>query len=118
MEPRERCVAACSRVVRSHHAQAFVDTADHLVPKSVGEGAQDVAEAVDSITLREDEVHGHVDTELLDDFLDTLAKAACVFAKLALFDHVREPARDQLINALARFHATVAPLAAVEIGTP
>ncbi|MFO0740573.1 MAG: hypothetical protein U0270_32050 [Labilithrix sp.] len=41
-----------------------------------------------------------------------------LFAKLALFDHVREPARDQLINALARFHATVAPLAAVEIATP
>lgn len=41
-----------------------------------------------------------------------------LFAKLALFDHTREPARNALVNALARFHATVAPIAAVEIATP
>lgn len=41
-----------------------------------------------------------------------------LFAKLALFDHVRDPARQALVNALARFHETVAPLASVEIATP
>lgn len=41
-----------------------------------------------------------------------------LFAKLALFDHHREPARNALINALTRFHATVAPIASVEIATP
>lgn len=41
-----------------------------------------------------------------------------LFAKVALFDHAREPARAALVNALARFHATVAPLASVEIAMP
>jgi hypothetical protein len=41
-----------------------------------------------------------------------------LFAKLALFDHAREPARNALVNALTRFHATVAPIASVEIATP
>lgn len=41
-----------------------------------------------------------------------------LYAKVSLFDHAREPARAALVNALARFHATVAPLASVEIATP
>jgi hypothetical protein len=41
-----------------------------------------------------------------------------LFAKVGLFDHVRRPARAALVNALARFHATVAPLASVEIEMP
>ena len=41
-----------------------------------------------------------------------------LFAKLSLFDHTRAPARDALVNALMRFHATVAPIASVEIATP
>lgn len=41
-----------------------------------------------------------------------------LMAKLALFDHHREPARHALINALTRFHTTVAPIASVELATP
>lgn len=41
-----------------------------------------------------------------------------LYAKLSLFDHAREPARAALVNALARFHAMVAPLSSVEIATP
>lgn len=39
-------------------------------------------------------------------------------AKLPLFDHTREAARAQLVNAIARFHVAVAPIAALEISTP
>jgi hypothetical protein len=41
-----------------------------------------------------------------------------LYAKVSLFDHTREPVRAALVNALARFHATVAPLASVEIAMP
>lgn len=41
-----------------------------------------------------------------------------LFAKVSLFDHAREPARAALVNALARFHAEIAPLAAVEVAMP
>ncbi|MBX3196939.1 MAG: hypothetical protein KF894_02180 [Labilithrix sp.] len=41
-----------------------------------------------------------------------------LYAKVSLFDHAREPARASLVNALARFHRVVAPLASVEIATP
>lgn len=41
-----------------------------------------------------------------------------LYGKLSLFDHAREPARAALVNALARFHAVVAPLSIVEIATP
>ncbi len=39
-------------------------------------------------------------------------------AKVGLFDHSRGPAGDALVNALARFHATVAPLASATIAMP
>lgn len=41
-----------------------------------------------------------------------------VFAKVGLFDHAREAPRAALLNALARFHATTAKIAQVEIAMP
>lgn len=41
-----------------------------------------------------------------------------LMAKLALFDHTRAPSRDALVNALSRFHTTVAPIASIELATP
>jgi hypothetical protein len=40
------------------------------------------------------------------------------FAKVTLFDHARGPCRAALVTALARFHATVTPIASAEIAMP
>jgi hypothetical protein len=41
-----------------------------------------------------------------------------LLAKVGLFDHARCPAGAALVNALARFHARVAPIACVKIAMP
>jgi len=55
---------------------------------------------------------------LMDPHASFARSRSALHAKLSLFDHERETAKALLVNALARFHATTARIASLDIGMP